>query len=128
MTAMMRRNNTSRRVQTFSSDSIRSDEIAATDMALSRDWSRDGVSDMRRALHGREYALMDQLMAPRRGKINRACGRSRPRGRKLCKVLGLERFKNSPRSDHHIAIKFRRPIEMRDAPRPQTALCAPGLD
>ena len=33
---MMRRNSTSRRVQTLSSDSIRSDEIAATDIALSR--------------------------------------------------------------------------------------------
>src|ERR1700724_2014731 len=45
-TAMMRRKNTSRRVQTFSSVSIRSDEIAATDMALSRDGSRDCVSVM----------------------------------------------------------------------------------
>src|SRR6202011_1752400 len=50
-TAMMRRKNTSRRVQALSSDSIRSDEIAATDMALSRDWSRDGVSDMRIDAH-----------------------------------------------------------------------------
>src|SRR5664279_4579311 len=49
---MTRRKNTSRRVQTLSSDSIRSDEIAATDMALSRDWSRDGVSDMRIDAHG----------------------------------------------------------------------------
>src|SRR5450756_2473557 len=43
---MMRRNSTSRRVHTLSSDSIRSDEIAATDMALSRDGSRDWVSDI----------------------------------------------------------------------------------
>jgi signal transduction histidine kinase len=47
----MRRKNTSRRVHALSSDSIRSDEIATTDMALSRDWSRDGVSDMRIAVH-----------------------------------------------------------------------------
>src|SRR5258705_1005169 len=31
-------------------------------------------------------------------------------------------------SDHHMAIKFGRPIEMRDAPRHQTALAAPSLD
>src|SRR5262245_41647522 len=36
MTAMMRRNVTRRRVQTFSSDSIRSDDIPAMDIALSR--------------------------------------------------------------------------------------------
>ncbi len=41
---MMRRKNTSRRVQALSSVSIRSDDIADTDMAWSRDWSRDGVS------------------------------------------------------------------------------------
>ena len=39
---MMRRNSTSRRVQTLSSDSIRSDDIAATDMALSRDCRAKG--------------------------------------------------------------------------------------
>src|SRR3954447_2589293 len=55
ITAMMRRNSTSRRVQTFSSDSIRSDDIAATEMAWSRDASRDGVSDMRTAVHGLEW-------------------------------------------------------------------------
>src|SRR5437763_1445714 len=43
---MMRRNNTRRRVHKFSSVSIRSDEIAATDMALSREGSREGISDM----------------------------------------------------------------------------------
>jgi hypothetical protein len=48
---MMRRKKTSRRVQTLSSDSIRSDEIAATDMALSRELSREGVSDIQSA-HG----------------------------------------------------------------------------
>src|SRR4029079_2485113 len=37
--AITRRNSTSRRVQTLSSDSARSDEIAATDMALSRAFS-----------------------------------------------------------------------------------------
>src|SRR5580765_141747 len=43
---MMRRKNTSRRVHALSSGSMRSDEIAATDMALSRDWSRAEVSDI----------------------------------------------------------------------------------
>src|SRR5712671_29692 len=57
-TAMMRRKNTRRRVQALSSDSIRSDEIAATEMALSRDWSRDGVSDMAKAVHDRELFFM----------------------------------------------------------------------
>src|ERR1700716_1521408 len=50
-TAMMRRKNPSRRVRALSSDSIRSDEIAATDMALSREASREGVSDMRIDTH-----------------------------------------------------------------------------
>src|SRR5260370_9101620 len=45
-TAMMRRNKTSRRVHALSSGSIRSDEIAATDMALSRDCSRVEPSDI----------------------------------------------------------------------------------
>src|SRR5207302_9573346 len=37
------------------------------------------------------------------------------------------RFAGSGR-DNHMAIKFGRPIEMRDAPRPKTALAAPSLD
>src|ERR1700753_1639318 len=45
ITAMMRRNSTSRRVQTLSSPSIRSDDIAADSM-VSRVWSRGEVSDM----------------------------------------------------------------------------------
>src|SRR3979411_2874365 len=46
-----------------------------------------------------------------------------------CKVLGLEPIQSSPpRSYHHMAIKFGRPIEMRDAPRRETALAAPALD
>src|SRR5258705_10474510 len=32
------------------------------------------------------------------------------------------------RSIHHMAIKFGRPIEVRDAPRRETALAAPSLD
>src|SRR5712671_6631677 len=86
---MMRRKNTSRRVQALSSDSIRSDEIAATEMALSRDWSRDGVSDMAKAVHDRELFFMagnswalaaaksirSREMAGKRFKL---CGRSRP--------------------------------------------------
>src|SRR3984893_16166912 len=54
---MMRRNSTSRRVHALSSVSIRSDEIAATDMALSRIWSRDGVSDIRMAACDRKKRL-----------------------------------------------------------------------
>src|SRR5438876_8621533 len=50
---MMRRNSTSRRVQTFSSAWIRSDDIAA-DIPP----SRDEVSDMRSA-HDRKQALWD---------------------------------------------------------------------
>src|ERR1700721_1060152 len=38
---MMRRNRTSRRVQTLSPDSIRSDDIASTDIAWSREESRE---------------------------------------------------------------------------------------
>src|SRR4051812_23921483 len=49
-TAIIRRNSTRRRVQTFSSGSIRSDDIAAIDIALSLDlsrpWSRADASDM----------------------------------------------------------------------------------
>src|SRR5438034_420999 len=46
-TAMTRRNSTSRRVHTLSSGSIRSDDIAPAEIALSpRDWSRADASDM----------------------------------------------------------------------------------
>src|SRR6266581_4552511 len=55
---MMRRNSTRRRVHALPSGSIRSEEIAATDIALSlalslvsRDWSRAEVSDMRIGAH-----------------------------------------------------------------------------
>jgi hypothetical protein len=102
----MRRKYTSRRVHRFSSVSILSDEIAATDIA----WSRDAASDMwvggrdRAGGRDREGAFMRQLMASRRGKINRAmaafdvifqglatlaagrlaCGRKIGGGRKAC--------------------------------------------
>src|SRR5712691_4316023 len=46
-TAMMRRNSTNRRVHTLSSGSIRSDDIAPAEIALSpRAWSRAEASDM----------------------------------------------------------------------------------
>src|SRR5882724_9413255 len=46
-TAMTRRNSTSRRVHTLSSGSMRSDDIAPAEIALSpRDWSRADASDM----------------------------------------------------------------------------------
>jgi hypothetical protein len=54
----MRRKNTSRRVQTFSSVSIRSDEIAATDMPLSCEWSRDAASDIGVGALDRERAFI----------------------------------------------------------------------
>src|SRR5258705_4150606 len=84
---MMRRKNTSRRVHALSSDSIRSDEIAATDMALSRDWSRDGVSDMRIIVHDREWAFIASTHGPSARqnqsspemalKLLKLCGRAR---------------------------------------------------
>src|SRR5258705_13922602 len=87
---MMRRKNTSRRVHALSSDSIRSDEIAATDMALSRDWSRDGVSDMRIIVHDREWAFIASTHGPSARqnqstpemarKLLKLCGRTRAGG------------------------------------------------
>src|SRR6266480_530092 len=35
---------------------------------------------------------------------------------------------STSRSFHHMAIKFGRPVELRDAPRRETALAAPTLD
>jgi hypothetical protein len=72
---MMRRKNTSRLVQTFSSVSILSDEIAATDMALSRDWSREPISDSWVGARDREGAFVRGLfirglLASWRRKIN----------------------------------------------------------
>src|SRR5258708_37466382 len=61
---MMRRKNATRRAHALSSVSIRSEEIAATDMALSRDWSRDGVSDMRIIVHDRERAFLAATHGP----------------------------------------------------------------
>src|ERR1700730_724228 len=134
---MMRRKNTSRRVQALSSGSIRSDEIAATDMALSRDWSRDGVSDMGNAVHGRDEASMPGLMAPRRGKINPAdviCGRLRRVKAAVTNAMQDVRIAagqiQSAASGryHHMAIKFGRPIELRDAPWQESSLASPRLD
>src|SRR5258708_37531704 len=86
---MMRRKNTSRRVHALSSVSIRSDEIAATDMALSRDWSRVGVSDMRIIVHDRERTFFAETHGPSARqnqsspemvrKLPKLCGRSRLR-------------------------------------------------
>jgi hypothetical protein len=69
-TAMMRRKKTSRRVHALSSVSVRSDEIAATDMALSRDGSRDGASDMRIGSRLPQECRHDGVMARRASKIN----------------------------------------------------------
>jgi hypothetical protein len=57
----------------LSSDSVRSDEIAATDMALSRDGSRDGVSDMRIGTRLPPECRHDEVMTRRPGKINWRC-------------------------------------------------------
>src|ERR1700685_3420943 len=73
---MMRRKNTSRRVHALSSDAVRSDEIAATDMALSRDGSRDGVSDMRIGARWPKECRHGGVMTRRAAKINRPKGRS----------------------------------------------------
>src|ERR1700682_1486828 len=75
-------------------------------------------------------------MAPRRGKINPAdviCGHLRQFKAAVTDALQSARVGTIKpvcrlRSDHHMAIKFGRPIEMRDAPRQQTALAAPSLD
>jgi hypothetical protein len=46
-------------------------------MALSRDGSRDGVSDMGKAVHDRELLFIAELMGRRRGKINPGRGHGR---------------------------------------------------
>src|SRR5258707_11288516 len=115
---MMRRKNTSRRVQTFSSVSIRSDEIAATDMALSCEWPCDAASDIGVGALDREGAFIGHSWPlgaaksirpfavrcdisrfwPHLGRFlgevlgRGACGRSRPRGRTPYKGLWLEQF------------------------------------
>src|ERR1700724_3740713 len=128
---MMRRKNTSRRVQALSSDSIRSDEIAATDMALSRAGSRVGVSDMR----------IDAHMPggyPRRGSHDPPAGQNQLLLRQLTAAvtdagqsasIGTWQIRPAAsRSDNQMAIKFGRPIELRDAPRREPALAAHYLD
>src|ERR1017187_11028504 len=127
---MMRRKNTSRRVHALSSDSIRSDEIAATDMALSRDWSGDGFSDMRigtqlpgECPHWRSHdppARQNQLeLRQVKAAVTEAMQSARVRTGQVKSSLPL-------RSVHQMAIKFGRPIEMRDAPRRDTAPAAPA--
>src|SRR4051812_26182377 len=127
MTAMMRRKNTSRRVHAFSSDSIRSDEIAATDIARSRGWSRDGVSDMRSAVQNRIIGLHGPIHGPsaRQNQSGRAVPRPDLRQLKMPMTqvgqdasIGTGSIQPAVlRSDPTMAIKFGRPIEMRDAPR-----------
>src|SRR5438046_10640232 len=43
-------------------------------------------------------------------------------------MLELDQVQSSAGEYHHMAIKLGRPIEMRDAPRRQTALASPSLD
>src|ERR1700728_920886 len=94
---MMRRKNTSRRVHALSSDALRSDEIAATDMALSRDGSRDGVSDMRIGARWPEECRHGAVMTRRAAKINRPKGRSRFAVTAAPQDARLQSFKSRPR-------------------------------
>src|SRR5450755_3971521 len=147
---MMRRNSTSRRVHTFSSVSTRSDEIAATDMAASRGWSRDAASDIGVGALDRERAFIAHswpLGAPKSigplrcfatiSRFSHTCVRFlRQVKAAVTEAIQSARTGTIPflhlsppfRRDHHMAIKFGRPIELRDAPRQKTALAAPTLD
>src|ERR1700722_2087554 len=64
-------------------------------------------------------------MAPRRGKINR---RLRQVKAAVTGALQGARVGFCRRRDDKMAIKFGRPIEMRDAPRQQLAVSAPPLE
>src|SRR5258706_2702001 len=128
---MMRRKNTSRRVHALSSVSIRSDEIAATDMALSRDWSRVGVSDMRIIVHDRERTFFAETHGPSARqnqsspemvrKLLKLCGRSRLREVSHAKAAGTQAIQGVKigtrpiraagfRRYNHNAIKIQLPI------------------
>src|SRR5260370_15350277 len=115
---MMRRKNTSRRVQTFSSVSIRSDEIAATDMALSCEWPCDAASDIGVGALDREGAFIGHSwplgaaksirpfavrcdisrLWPHLGRFlgevlgRGACGRSKPPGRTQHQLREVEQI------------------------------------
>src|SRR5258708_36541975 len=146
---MMRRKNTSRRVHALSSVSIRADEIAATDMAVSRGWEGGGVSDMRIIVHDRERTFFAETHGPSARqnqsspemvrKLPKLCGRSRLREVSPAKAavtqaiqgvkIGTGPIRSAGfRRYNHMAIKFGRPIEMRDAPRRDVLLPRPGLD
>src|SRR5258705_12939869 len=96
---MMRRKNTSRRVHAFSSVSIRSDEIAATDMALSRDAAWDigiGDRDRERAFIENSWTLgAVKSIGPLPWfshflrRIRHSCGRAKVWWREDCKMVGL---------------------------------------
>src|SRR3981189_3024853 len=110
---MMRKNSTSRLVHTLSPDSTRPCEIAATDMALSRGvWSRDGASDMGVAvkpIHARFIGPLRQqnhLCRAGTGVVTKSRGGVR---------LGMVKSSLRSRNGGNMAIKFGRPIEMRDA-------------
>src|SRR6185312_15833026 len=120
---MMRRNSTSRRVQTLSSPSIRSDDIADTSM-LSRAWSRGEVSDMPPAAGDRQIGVHDRTHdAPGRQNQPLTLVSRGPRcwNWKRSKIRRLKR-------GNSMAIKFGRPIEARDMPRREAATSAPALD
>src|SRR5450631_59199 len=147
---MMRRNSTSRRGHTFSSVSTRSDEIAATDMAASRGWSRDAASDIGVGALDRERAFIAhswplgaaKSIGPLRcfatiSRFSHTCERFlRQVKAAVTEAIQSARTGTIPflhlsppfRRDHHMAIKFGRPIELRHAPRQKTALAAPTLD
>src|SRR5882724_1673313 len=78
----------------------------------------------------REYVHMGRVLARADHKINR-----RSRQIKVAVTGPAQGARTIPGPNqasagevHHMAIKFGRPIEMRDAPRRQTALASPSLD
>src|SRR3984885_13582040 len=147
---MSRKKKTSRRVQTLSPDSMRSDDIASTDIAWSLELSRVEESDIdggagrfqTNEVLGRRFGIggfPGAVMAPRHGKINWVCG-NRMGGE--CQIHSTRTTQSAKYADnqpagawtcvlgrhHQMAIKFGRPIEKPDTPRRDAALSAPGLD
>src|SRR3984885_14631071 len=128
---MMRRNSTSRLVHTLSPDSTRPCEIAATDMALSRGvWSRDGVSDMPAAAHARggvHDTSHDPLARQNQSRLQwiKHAVTSPRQGARVGRSKNPVRLRGVR---NNMAIKFGRPIEMRDSPGRDAALKTPPLD
>src|SRR5262245_1819286 len=131
-TAITRRNNTSRRVHAFSSGSIRSDESAAA-VRASRDGSRVEVSDiLLSALAGsgfREESPPEAQSWPGQTAKSMRLGADQAAVTPPPQAARIGPNPNCPPfEEFSMAIKFGRPIEMRDAPRRQATLSAPSLD